>query len=102
MRARWIGRAARVHEGESTFVPQWQHRAERRMQSEKAIEVGYSALAVESSDCDSRARIVIGRLAVRHHHVESVDRATQKDHHQAAFAIAASARCPRMPAQQHD
>ena len=66
------------------------------MQSEETIEVAYSALAVESSDCDSRARIVVGGLGVRHHHVESIDRATHKDHDQAGFAVGARARCPPM------
>ncbi len=72
------------------------------MQPEEAVEVRHHALATRACDRDCRARVVVRRLSVRHHHVEAIYRAAQKDRYQPITTAAGRQRsgCPRTRTQQ--
>jgi AraC family transcriptional regulator of adaptative response / DNA-3-methyladenine glycosylase II len=56
--------------------------------------------AALASDRDSGADLVVGRLAVRDHDVEAVDRSAQENHHQALAVAGKHARRPCARAEQ--
>src|SRR5438876_3810274 len=65
------------------------------MQAEEAVQIDSRVLAaIRRGDRDSRAHFVIALFAERHHHVESIHRATLKDGDQ--NLLAASSRLRRI------
>src|SRR6059058_1210565 len=77
MRARGIGRACGMHDGELILVEQRIERREARMQTEKSVEVdrriGAAALRLRNRDGWAHA-VVIG-FAKRHDDVQPIGRA---------------------------
>src|ERR1700751_305432 len=62
--------------------PQWQKRAERRMEAEEAIEIEHRP----AWNVDARAHSVILRFAVGNHDVQTIRRTALEDHDQALIA----------------
>ena len=87
MRAGIIGRAGGLDDGQALRVVKRLERRERRVQSEKAVEVnrrarsgaGFGPGGAGPGNGDGRAQAVIVGLAVRNDHVEAVNRAALKD-----------------------
>ena len=85
MRARGIGRARRVHDGQLVAVKQRLQRREAGMQSEESVEIdgcGASSAAAGLRNRDGRAHAVVIRLGEGHDDVQAVRRAALKQHDQ--------------------
>src|SRR5262249_20132195 len=88
VRARWIWRTRRMHDGEMALLPQRHHGREAGMKPEEAIQIKHR----RSRNIDRRTHRVVRRLAMRYYNVQSVGRAALKDDHY-PFAARAQVRC---------
>ena len=91
VRARGVGRAGGIHDGQVPPVEQRLERRERRVQAEEAIQIDGGVFAlVAAADGprhgDGGPQIVVGLLAVRHHDVQAVGRAALENGHQDLLA----------------
>ena len=82
MRPRGIGRSTRMDHCELAPRVQGVQRRQARMQAEVAIEVERAAGAAGSRDGNRRSCGVVLAIAVRHDHVEPVDRPALEHHDQ--------------------
>src|SRR5262245_39232688 len=84
VRARRVGRATRMNDGQRAAPPERHERSERRVQREEAVEVdGALALALlRRLKPDRGPHGGVAGIAVGHHHAEPVHGAALEDRHQ--------------------
>ena len=100
VRARAVGRSARVDDRELPRLPERFQRLQPRVETEEAVEIERRAVArAGTSDRDARASSVVLALAERHDDAEAVDGAALKDRDQLLRA-AVPARGERRPRQK--
>src|ERR1700722_13355344 len=80
MRARGIGRAYGVHNGQMARVEHGLERSERGVQAEESVQIdGRVRSAIRLGYSDGRPQFVIARFSKRDHHVQAVHCATLKN-----------------------
>src|SRR5690348_1499719 len=87
MRARRIGRADGLHDGEFFALKQLREWLQARMQTEKSVEINRGILlaAFWLRNGDRGAQAVVIRLGERYDDVQAVHRAALEEHHEFLF-----------------
>src|SRR5579872_1421150 len=67
-----------MHHRQMTLVPERLQRRHRWVETEESIQIDDMVVW----NTDGRAVLILGRLPVRHHHVQPIGRATLEDHNQ--------------------
>ena len=96
VRARWIGGAGRVHNGQVPLVPDGLQRGQRGMQSEEPVQVE----DVVARNVDAGTHRVISALAMRHDNVQAIRSPALKNYDQPLGARAKFDRPKRSTCQK--